>query len=109
MVSTIVPVCAGNGHGRVALVNITLGKCQIDTDVCYRDGWCPVMKHGMEQHMNDKNTKAPSAGGAIIALLTLVGTFAGGYFARQPVIGFLAGLGSGILIAVLIWLKDRKA
>ena len=66
------------------------------------------MKHGMEQHMTDKNTKAPSAGGAVIALLTLTGTIAGGYYARQPVIGFLAGLGAGVLISILMWLKDRQ-
>lgn len=59
--------------------------------------------------MTDKKPASSNGGGAIIALLTLAGTFIGGYTLRQPVVGFLGGLGCGILIAVLLWLKERKA
>ena len=46
------------------------------------------------------------AGGCLIALCVLVGVVWGAY-ARQPSIGFLAGLGAGLVFAMLIWLADR--
>ncbi len=42
------------------------------------------------------------AGGAPIALLTLIGVIAGGLMG-QPSIGLLIGLGIGVLIAIVIW------
>ena len=47
-----------------------------------------------------------SAGGVFIAAGTVVGALVGIMFG-QPSIGFLSGLALGILIAVLIWLKER--
>ena len=52
--------------------------------------------------------KQPRALGALIALLTLGGAIGGGLLG-QPVIGMLAGLAAGALIALLFWLQDRRA
>lgn len=49
---------------------------------------------------DNKNSRL--AGGAPLALLTLGGTIVGGLMG-QPSIGFLAGLGLGALLAVIIW------
>jgi hypothetical protein len=50
----------------------------------------------------DKNGRNPMGGGAPIALLTLTGVIVGGLMG-QPSIGLLAGLGLGVLVAILIW------
>jgi hypothetical protein len=47
------------------------------------------------------------AGGFIIAAAILVGTVGGGMMG-QPSIGFLAGAAAGILVAMAIWLRDRR-
>lgn len=52
-------------------------------------------------------TKTPAAGGFPIAVGALLGT-AVGVAARQPTIGFLVGIGTGVAIAVAIWLVDRR-
>ncbi len=46
--------------------------------------------------------------GAIIAGAIIAGVIAG-VIMRQPSIGFLAGAGVGVLIALLLYLRDRKA
>ena len=59
--------------------------------------------------MNDPappQNKNPMGGGAPIALLTIAGTFIGG-FLGQPSIGLLVGLGIGVIIALLIWWQGR--
>ena len=59
--------------------------------------------------MNDPappQNKNPMGGGAPIALLTIAGTFIGG-FLGQPSIGLLVGLGLGVIIATLIWWQGR--
>lgn len=48
----------------------------------------------------------PTGAGAIIAFLILAGTIGGGMMG-QPSIGLLAGAGAGILIALLLWLRER--
>lgn len=53
-----------------------------------------------------KDTKNPTGGGAIIAFLILAGTIGGGLLG-QPSIGLLAGAGAGVLIAILLWLRER--
>jgi preprotein translocase subunit SecF len=50
--------------------------------------------------------KNPTGAGAIIALLILGGTILGGLMG-QPSIGLLAGTAAGILIALLLWLRER--
>jgi uncharacterized membrane protein (UPF0136 family) len=50
--------------------------------------------------------KTPTGAGAIIALLILGGTIVGGLMG-QPSIGLLAGTAVGILIALLLWLRER--
>ena len=47
------------------------------------------------------------AGGSIIAGAIIVGAV-GGIVAGQPSIGFLAGAALGLLIALALWLKDRR-
>ena len=50
--------------------------------------------------------QTPMAGGALIALGIIVGAV-GGYVLREPTIGFLLGLGAGVLASLLIWWRDR--
>jgi len=47
--------------------------------------------------------RSPLAGGAPLALLTLLGPIVGGLMG-QPTIGLLVGFGLGVLIAIAIWL-----
>ncbi|WP_294137316.1 hypothetical protein [Sphingobium sp.] len=54
---------------------------------------------------NDR--KDPTGAGAIIAFLILGGAITGGLMG-QPSIGLLAGVGAGVLIALLLWLRDRR-
>ncbi len=51
--------------------------------------------------------KVPLAGGALLAFSLLAGVIAG-VFLGQPSIGFLAGLGVGLLLLALVWLADRS-
>ena len=47
------------------------------------------------------------AGGAILAIAIIAGAVAG-TMVGQPSIGFLIGTGAGGLLAILIWLNDRR-
>jgi hypothetical protein len=47
------------------------------------------------------------AGGSILAAAIIAGVIAG-IILGQPSIGFLAGAAIGILIALLLWLRDRR-
>ena len=51
--------------------------------------------------------KGTQAGGSLLAISIIVGTVAGA-IAGEPSMGFVGGLGVGVLIAVLLWLRDRK-
>jgi len=53
-----------------------------------------------------QRTRNPIAGGIFIALLPLAGAWFGGR-QGQPVIGLLAGLGAGIVAALIVMLSDR--
>lgn len=50
--------------------------------------------------------RTTKAGGFVLALSILVGVVTG-IVLHQSSIGFLAGLGVGVLLAVLIWIFDR--
>lgn len=56
--------------------------------------------------MTTNGRKPPTGAGAIIAFLVLAGAIGGG-FLGQPSIGLLAGLGLGIAIAIILWLRER--
>ncbi|MGV3769061.1 MAG: hypothetical protein ACO1NM_03410 [Sphingobium phenoxybenzoativorans] len=56
--------------------------------------------------MTTQKPKPPTGAGAIIAFLVLAGTIGGG-FLGQPTIGLLGGLGAGVLIALILWLRER--
>jgi hypothetical protein len=47
------------------------------------------------------------AGGFVLAACIIGGTVAGAIL-HQPSIGFVIGLGAGILLAILIWVIDRS-
>jgi hypothetical protein len=51
--------------------------------------------------------KAPTGAGAIIALLIIGGAILGG-LKGQPSIGLLVGAATGVAIALLLWLRDRR-
>jgi hypothetical protein len=51
-------------------------------------------------------SKVRLAGGCLLSLSILAGVIAGTLL-RQPSIGFLAGLGAGLLLVALVWLLDR--
>lgn len=58
--------------------------------------------------MNKQENKASSVGGGIfIAIGMLVGAIVG-VAVNQPSAGMIIGLGSGIAVAVVIWLIDSK-
>ena len=51
--------------------------------------------------------RSPQAGGSILAGAMLVGAI-GGVIVGQPSIGFLVGASVGALLAILLWLRDRR-
>ena len=54
-----------------------------------------------------QRTRSTQAAGFILAISILGGSLAGA-IVGQPSIGFLAGLGAGILLAILFWLNERR-
>lgn len=56
--------------------------------------------------MTTQKPKPPTGAGAIIAFLVIAGTIGGGLLG-QPSIGLLGGLGLGVLIALILWLRER--
>jgi hypothetical protein len=47
------------------------------------------------------------AAGSMLAISIIAGAVAG-TIVGQPSIGFLVGLGAGLLLAILFWLNDRR-
>lgn len=47
------------------------------------------------------------AGGCLLAVSLIAGVIVGAIY-REPSIGFLVGLGVGILLIVLVWLLERR-
>jgi hypothetical protein len=54
-----------------------------------------------------QRTRSAQAAGFILAISIIAGAVAG-VIAGQPSIGFLAGLGAGVLIVLLFWLNERR-
>jgi len=51
--------------------------------------------------------RSAQSGGVLLALSIVAGSTIG-IINRQASIGFLAGLGIGLLLLVLVWLVDRR-
>lgn len=68
--------------------------------------WRPGTGRGMADPMNRSSKPAPIAGGALLALSLVAGTIVG-VRQGQPSIGFLAGLGIGIALLIIVALIDR--
>lgn len=56
--------------------------------------------------MASPSSRTPMAGGFLLALSLVVGTVAGAG-QGQASIGFVAGLGVGLILLLAIWLIDR--
>ncbi|HYE28213.1 MAG TPA: hypothetical protein VEA61_08260 [Allosphingosinicella sp.] len=54
-----------------------------------------------------ERTRYSQAAGSMLAISIIAGTVAG-VIVGQPSIGFLAGLGAGVLLALLFWLNERR-
>ncbi|BCA58739.1 hypothetical protein [Sphingomonas sp. HMP6] len=50
----------------------------------------------------------PLAGGALIAIGSILGTAIGLFTVIGPTRGFLIGLGAGVVISCLMWLLDLR-
>lgn len=50
---------------------------------------------------------SPTAAGGILALTILAGTI-GGAVAGQASAGFVAGLVAGTVVAIVLWLRERR-
>ncbi len=57
--------------------------------------------------MAHPQTGFPRAGGFLLALSILIGPILGSIFG-EPSIGFLAGLGVGLIALLAVWLLDRR-
>jgi hypothetical protein len=54
-----------------------------------------------------ERTRYTQAAGSVLAISIIAGAVAG-VIVGQPSIGFLVGLGAGVLIALLFWLNERR-
>jgi hypothetical protein len=54
-----------------------------------------------------KQSRYTQAGGFILAASIIAGTVAG-VMVHQSSIGFLVGAGAGVVLALLVWLVDRR-
>jgi hypothetical protein len=54
-----------------------------------------------------QRTRYTQAAGSVLAISIIAGAVAG-VIVGQPSIGFLVGLGAGVLLALLFWLNDRR-
>ena len=54
-----------------------------------------------------ERTRYTQAAGSVLAISIIAGAVAG-VIVGQPSIGFLVGLGAGVLLVVLFWLNERR-
>ncbi len=57
--------------------------------------------------MSDERSRSSRGGGILVAIAVVIGAVAG-LALRQPQIGMMAGLATGLVLAALVWLLDRR-
>lgn len=57
--------------------------------------------------MSDSPSRTPAAGGFLIAIGAMIGAFGGAFFGESTR-GLFVGIGVGVVLAILIWLRDRR-
>lgn len=57
--------------------------------------------------MADTPSRQPRSAGAFLALAIVAGAVIG-TFAGEPSLGFLIGLGVGVVLTLALWLIDRR-
>ena len=72
----------------------------------FSGGWQKRTAGAIAHSMNAQG-KGTQAGGSLLAICIIIGTVAGAV-SGEPSMGFLGGTAVGVLIAVLLWLRDRK-
>ncbi|MFZ3483125.1 hypothetical protein [Sphingomonas sp. 3-13AW] len=58
--------------------------------------------------MQSRPSRNSAAGGIAIAAGALGGTFIGAVGFHQPTLGFLIGVSAGVVIALGVWIVDRR-
>jgi uncharacterized protein YcfJ len=79
-------------------------------------GWLSVLttachgprNGGKDVFMEQENPKQNALGGGIFIAIGLLGGGIIGVFMGEPSIGMVAGLATGIAVAGLVWIIDRK-
>lgn len=66
------------------------------------------MGRGKGAAMAASRSRTPRAGGIAIALGIVAGPIVGALTGHQPTLGLLVGVGAGVLVALAIWLLDRR-
>ncbi|MDY7522756.1 hypothetical protein [Sphingomonas sp. 10B4] len=71
--------------------------------------WRPAAGHGTALDMvRSSPPRTPLAGGALIAIGAIAGTGIGLFTPFGPTRGFLIGLGLGVAISLVMWLRDLR-
>jgi hypothetical protein len=92
---------------RTTMVDETLPTCRSGTGDPKRDGLASLGGTWQSRGMTQPAPNPPRAGGFAIALLAILGVVIGNHYG-QATIGLLAGVGTGVAIALGLWLKDRR-
>ncbi len=72
-----------------------------------RDSGVPARDVAKGPAMTDNPSRAPMAGGFLIAACLMLGTLLGAVFGQTSA-GLVGGAGVGIALAVVVWLRDRR-
>ncbi len=73
------------------------------------DGTCLIERLQIIGNRENRKAAEPAMDGIAGAIIArIIAGVIGGIVAGQPSIGFLAGAGAGVLIALLFWLKERR-
>ncbi len=57
--------------------------------------------------MSDPSPATPTAGGVLIAIGAMAGAFGGAFFGESSR-GFFIGTGLGVVLALAMWLRQRR-